>query len=425
MEKKGARRKQSRVGMVSPLQMPEICKQSCSQRSSRRGGSGGKNRLRDFSGQGPNTVTRVLRRWHPQTGGLPEDWRELALPSFETDEADQAQRGASLEPAARWVQKSRLMEISQGSRQEAGGTGKGRNPLVKAQDTQVMIPYWTPEGGQGVISLSISLANIDLDRLTAGATGPGEQSIRQSVTQADLSPQWVEALVGCSRQISPPTWLEIIRQAWASVPAEAVPALAGEGAGFVDRRMDREIAGDEVLWLGRQVLTAALTPQGVTPNASGVVRRDLGIRDDAGEFIPFVQRGTPYPGRVSRLLPPGGGRWAEICIQVAAGSDEPGKEPALLGKISLQLDPRRGDEDAPIEVTFALEADGGLTVKAMDLKSGASGVLGIPPERMQREEDLGAVEDGGPDQDTEGVLPIWGPVEGESICQKIMSPGCS
>ncbi|MEZ4251430.1 MAG: Hsp70 family protein [Polyangiales bacterium] len=96
----------------------------------------------------------------------------------------------------------------------------------------------------------------------------------------------------------------------------------------------------------------------------------LGLETVAGYCEHIIKRNSAIPTEQVRIFSTGMDDQSEVVVRVCQGeSRRPRREPAL-GEVQLTDLPPGARGSAQIEVTFMLDADGTLSVRAMDLKSG-------------------------------------------------------
>ncbi len=369
-------------------------------------------------------VTELFQRLQTDARIIPDNrWVPEAL-TLENHRPGERPAGSPPVTEGRWVQKTRSMEVAAAGNGEGALPATGPTPMIQTTETQIMIPYRTQEGDQGFFSLSVSLAKVDINQLARATETESRQHIRQVMTQADLPEEWVATLTrpGAGAGGSNPAWEALVQQLVASQLAEAAPGDGWQGYECTEGQMDRRLPGGEAVLLGADILTAMLAAPGVNPSGGCLLAHDVGIMDAAGRFIPVLTKGSAYPVRASRLFAPARDHQGAIAICVAR---QPGTaEGKATGLGTIALPPGDVEHQGPpmIEVTFVMEADGMLTVRAMDLASGACGSLKIPGSHRDDEArpQVGeaSAEPGG--DHLRECPPVWGKPEGESVCPSLM-----
>ncbi|MCB9612231.1 MAG: Hsp70 family protein [Sandaracinus sp.] len=96
----------------------------------------------------------------------------------------------------------------------------------------------------------------------------------------------------------------------------------------------------------------------------------LGLETVAGYCEHIIKRNSAIPTEQVRIFSTGMDDQSEVVVRVCQGESRRLEENQLLGEVQLTDLPPGARGSAQIEVTFMLDADGTLSVRAMDLKSG-------------------------------------------------------
>jgi molecular chaperone DnaK len=94
---------------------------------------------------------------------------------------------------------------------------------------------------------------------------------------------------------------------------------------------------------------------------------DLGIRDDRGEFVPLLERGTIYPAATARMFTNARDGQEEVTVAVQQRRND---RTVDLGDFRFRSNQvwRRGE--ANLAVSFAIDMNGCLEVSAEDVDTG-------------------------------------------------------
>ena len=171
------------------------------------------------------------------------------------------------------------------------------------------------------------------------------------------------------------------------------------------REPQTRINPDETVAYGAALQAAALTAGAHNPAEFyslllDVTPRSLGIAVVGGFAEPIVDKNTPIPVERARTFVTSHDDQTIVNIQVCQGESRKFTDNALLGTLTLEGIPPRKRGDAEIEVTFVIDTDGILNVRARDVKTNR-----VTTARIQV---LGAPE---PPKPSAGAPPVPGDVE--------------
>jgi molecular chaperone DnaK len=157
------------------------------------------------------------------------------------------------------------------------------------------------------------------------------------------------------------------------------------------REPQTRINPDETVAYGAALQGAALTAGAHNPAEFyslllDVVPRALGIAVAGGYAEAIVDRNTPIPVERVRTFVTSHDNQTLVVIQVCQGESRRFAENAMLGTLTLEGIPPRPRGEAEIEVTFTVDTDGILNVRARDVKTDMETqariqVLGAPERR--------------------------------------------
>lgn len=115
----------------------------------------------------------------------------------------------------------------------------------------------------------------------------------------------------------------------------------------------------------------------------------LGVETVDGYCEHIIKRNSPVPTEQTRIFAPGRQEQAQVAIRIAQGESRRLEQNQLLGEVVLDLDPSLS-KTVDIEVTFVLDSDGTLGVRARDQATGREQVTrirligGIAEDELQR-----------------------------------------
>jgi molecular chaperone DnaK len=140
---------------------------------------------------------------------------------------------------------------------------------------------------------------------------------------------------------------------------------------YFGRQPQTRINPDETVAYGAALQAAALTSGGLDPGKFyslllDVCPRGLGIAVAGGYNELIIEKNTPVPVERTRVFTTSKDYQTEVFIQVSQGEAKMFAENERLGVLALQGLPSRPRGQASIEVTFTIDGDGILNVRARD-----------------------------------------------------------
>jgi molecular chaperone DnaK len=175
------------------------------------------------------------------------------------------------------------------------------------------------------------------------------------------------------------------------------PLVRDKVTEYFGRLPQTRVNPDETVAYGAAIQAAALVSGGRDPATFyslllDVCPRGLGIAVAGGYNETIVSKNTPVPVERTRNFTTSKDYQTDVVIQVSQGESRQFSDNEQLGVLSLSQLPPRPRGQTTIEVTFTIDADGILAVRARDKETsqetGASmQVFGAPQQKGQPEPD--------------------------------------
>lgn len=240
---------------------------------------------------------------------------------------------------------------------------KAKIDLSSADCTALMIPYIAVTN-DGPLHLNMEISRADFNDLSRPVLEKIKRHITETFSQADLPPEWVDSVImvgGASR----------IPAVGALVDEILCPAGADLSGGGPGPRLKKNINPDEAVARGAGILAGVLSGEIAGVEFHDITAHNLGIEDDKGEFIDIIPAASSYPVEVSRLFTTVVDNQPEVIIHIMQDRGLEGAHDFVsLGRFHLTVNHGRKKGEPNIDVTFAIDLNGVLTVSAMDLDTG-------------------------------------------------------
>ncbi|MEW6072354.1 MAG: molecular chaperone DnaK [Planctomycetota bacterium] len=252
---------------------------------------------------------------------------------------------------------------------------------------------------------SSAQTDINLPFITADASGP--KHLQMTITRARLE-QIIDPLVQRSRKPCekaledaglPPKDIDEVILVGGSTRVPAVQNLVKEVFG---REPNRSVNPDEVVSIGAAIQGAILAGEVSEIVLLDVTPLSLGIETLGGVFTKLIERNTTIPTTKSQIFSTASDGQPSVEVHVLQGERQFARDNRTLGRFHLDGIPPAPRGMPQIEVSFDIDANGILHVKAVDKGTGkeqtiriesSSGISEAEIEKMRREAEAHAEDD--------------------------------
>ncbi|MBS3794322.1 MAG: molecular chaperone DnaK [Candidatus Thorarchaeota archaeon] len=230
------------------------------------------------------------------------------------------------------------------------GAEQAKIELSTVKETNINLPYITAdESGPKHIDLDLTRAKFEqmTDDLLQKTMGP----LRRALSDAKLEPEEVDKilLVGGSTRM---------------------PMIQESVRGIFGKEGEKGINPDEVVALGAAVQAGVLSGETKDILLLDVTPLTLAIETLGGKATPLIPRNTTIPTKKSKVFTTAADGQTAVDIHVVQGERPLAKDNMSLGKFQLVGIPPAPRGTPQIEVTFDIDADGIVNVKAEDKATG-------------------------------------------------------
>ncbi|MFM1651528.1 molecular chaperone DnaK [Brevibacillus sp. B_LB10_24] len=259
---------------------------------------------------------------------------------------------------------------------------KAKKDLSGMLTTTISLPFITADAS-GPKHLELNLTRAKFEELTAHLVERTMGPTRQALQDAGLSPSQIDRviLVGGSTRI--PAVQEAIKK-------------------FIGKEPHKGVNPDEVVALGAAVQAGVLTGDVKDVVLLDVTPLSLGIETLGGVFTKLIDRNTTIPTSKSQVFSTAADNQTAVEIHVLQGERQMAADNKTLGRFQLSDIPPAPRGIPQIEVSFDIDANGIVNVRAKDLGTGKeqrititsnSGLSDDEIDRMVKEAELNAEAD--------------------------------
>ncbi|WYQ43971.1 molecular chaperone DnaK [Bacillus sp. FSL W7-1321] len=245
---------------------------------------------------------------------------------------------------------------------------KAKKDLSGVTQTQISLPFITADA-TGPKHLELTLTRAKFDELSADLVERTLGPTRRALSDAGLSASDIDkvVLVGGSTRI----------------PAvqEAIKKLTGKDP-------HKGVNPDEVVALGAAVQAGVLTGDVKDVVLLDVTPLSLGIETMGGVFTKLIERNTTIPTSKSQVFSTAADNQPSVDIHVLQGEREMAADNKTLGRFQLSDIPPAPRGVPQIEVTFDIDANGIVNVKAKDLGTNKEQSITITSSSGLSEEEI-------------------------------------
>ena len=228
-----------------------------------------------------------------------------------------------------------------------------KRALSKVPAVAVKVPGLARDEAGNQVGLSTTLDHNIIQRLAMPLIQRTFAVVDEALGQANLTQHQIDAVL----LVGGMTRFPLIRQA--------------VGHYFGREPLDH-LNPDQVVAQGAAIQAWNLSSFNDSPDAVllDVTSQTLGIRTVGGFVEPVIERNTPIPTSLNKVFHTAQDEQTEVRVQVYQGESRMSADNELLGEFVLSgLRPAPRGE-VKVDITFALDADGIVTVKATDRETG-------------------------------------------------------
>jgi molecular chaperone DnaK len=259
---------------------------------------------------------------------------------------------------------------------------KAKKELSSSMQTEINLPFITADQS-GPKHLVLTLTRAKLEQLVDGLIEKTRGPVSKALDDADVRASQVDEVVlvgGMTR----------------------MPAVQALVKGAFNKEPNKGVNPDEVVAVGAAIQAGVLTGDVKDVLLLDVTPLSLGIETLGGVMTKLIERNTTIPTQKSQVFSTASDAQTSVEIKVYQGEREMAKDNRLLGNFILDGIPPAPRGVPQIEVTFDIDANGIVNVKAHDRGTGREQRITIQPssglakdqiDRMVKDAEAHAEED--------------------------------
>ncbi len=259
---------------------------------------------------------------------------------------------------------------------------KAKIELSTATETEINLPFITADAS-GPKHLNLKLTRAKLESLVQDLIDKTEEPCRQALKDAGLKPEDIDEVIlvgGMTR----------------------MPAVQAKVKEIFGKEPNKSVNPDEAVALGAAIQAGVLGGEVKDILLLDVTPLTLGVETLGGVMTPLIPRNTTIPTSKTQIFSTAADNQTSVEIHVLQGERPMAADNRTLGRFILDGIPPAPRGVPQIEVTFDIDANGILNVKARDKATGkeqkititaSSGLTEEEIERMRKEAEKYAEED--------------------------------
>ena len=259
---------------------------------------------------------------------------------------------------------------------------KAKIELSSSQEASINQPFIT-QGKDGPLHLTMTLTRAKLEQVVDELIQKTLKPVEQALKDAKIEVSKVDEIIMVGGMTRMPKVVEVVTK-------------------FFGKEPNRSVNPDEVVAVGAAVQAGVLGGEVKDVLLLDVTPLTLGIETLGGVSTPLINRNTTIPTSKSQVFSTAGDNQTQVEINILQGERPMAADNKSLGRFILDGIPPAPRGMPQVEVTFDIDANGILNVKAKDKATGkeqsikitgSTGLSKDEVERMTKEAEMHVKED--------------------------------
>jgi molecular chaperone DnaK len=239
------------------------------------------------------------------------------------------------------------------------GAEKAKKELSSSMQTEINLPFITADQS-GPKHLAVTLTRAKLEQLTDDLIDNSAKPVTRALSDAGVDASQIDEVVLVGGMTRMPAVQAIVKKVFNKDPNKGVNP-------------------DEVVAIGAAIQAGVLTGEVKDVLLLDVTPLSLGIETLGGVFTRLIERNTTIPTQKSQTFSTASDGQTSVEIKVYQGEREMARDNRFLGNFILDGIPPAPRGIPQIEVTFDIDANGIVNVKAHDRGTGRQQRITIQP----------------------------------------------